>query len=59
MARQLGLEPGSIVILRLEEDRIVLIPAPESYTDSLSGSLTGTYGDPDRYVREERASWGK
>ncbi len=57
MARALGIGPGSTVILRLEEDRIVLLPAPKSYTDAFAGSLAGTYDDPDRYIREERGSW--
>ena len=57
MVRSLGLEAGAVIILRLEGDRIVLLPAPESYTESLGGSLEGVYGDADEYVREERASW--
>ena len=60
MARALGLEAGAEIILRLEEDRIVLLPAPSSYTEALAGRLRGHYGDDvDRYVREERASWGE
>ena len=58
MARALGLTPGSAVILRLEDGRIVLIPAPEDYTVTLAGRLRGAYGpEVDRYVRQERASW--
>lgn len=59
MARALGLEPGSTLLLRLEDDRIVLMAAPASYTEALAGSMSGKYGDPDTYVREERSSWGE
>jgi AbrB family looped-hinge helix DNA binding protein len=59
MARALGLEPGSTLLLRLEDDRIVLMAAPASYTEALEGSMSGTYGDPDSYFREERSSWGE
>lgn len=58
MATALGLKPGTRLLLRLEGDHIVLTPTGSgSLTDLLGGSLRGAYGDPDRYVREERASW--
>jgi AbrB family looped-hinge helix DNA binding protein len=59
MARALGLEPGDRIILRLEGDHIVLIPAPDSLADTMAGSLEGRYGDVERYIREERGSWGE
>ena len=57
MARALGLEPGDHLIIRLEGERIALLPVPESYTKNFAGSLAGRYGDADQYVREERAAW--
>jgi len=57
IARALELKAGDRLIVRLEGDRIVLLPAPASYTDSLAGSMEGRYGNVDRYLREERASW--
>jgi AbrB family looped-hinge helix DNA binding protein len=60
MARALDLGPGSRVILRLEEGRIVLVPLGASrMTEALGGSLHGAYGDVHTYLREERASWGE
>jgi AbrB family looped-hinge helix DNA binding protein len=59
MARALGLEPGSRVILRLDEGQIVLLPLESGrLTEALGGSLHGAYGDVEAYLREERASWG-
>jgi AbrB family looped-hinge helix DNA binding protein len=59
MARELGLVAGSRVILRLEDDHIVLIPlGPGRLTQALGGSLRGAYGDAEAYIREERTSWG-
>ncbi len=58
MVRELGLKPGAKVIIRLEGDRLVIIPQPDSYRRALGGSLRGVYGeDVDAYVREERAEW--
>ena len=59
MARVLGIHAGSVIILRLEDDHIVLLPAPDNYTKALGGSLKGAYGENvDKYIEEERASWG-
>lgn len=61
MARALHLEPGSRILLRLEEGRIILEPLGQGcLTDALGGSLRGAYGeDVHAYIREERASWGE
>lgn len=60
MARALHLEAGARLIVRLEEDRIVLIPLGAGrLTDALGGALAGTYGDVEAYIREERAGWGE
>ena len=61
MVRRLGLEPGRKLMLRLEDDRIVLRPEPEDWVEYLRGSARGVYGNTreemDAYVRKERASW--
>lgn len=58
MARKLDLEPGTRLLLRVEGGHIVVLPLKSSrLTDLVGGSLRGAYGDPDTYVREERASW--
>ena len=61
MVRHLGLEPGRKLMLRLENDRIILRPEPEDWVEYLRGSAKGVYGktreEMDAYVRRERASW--
>jgi antitoxin ChpS len=61
MVRRLGLEPGRRLMLRLEDDCIVLRPEPEDWVEYLHGSMKGVYGNTreemDAYVRRERASW--
>lgn len=61
MVRALGLKPGRGLMLRLEDDRIVLRPEPEDWVEYLRGSAKGVYGNTreemDAYVRRERASW--
>jgi antitoxin ChpS len=61
MVRRLGLTPGRKLMLRLENDRIVLRPEPEDWVEYLRGSAKGVYGNTreemDAYVRRERASW--
>jgi len=61
MVRRLGLTPGRKLMLRLEDDRIVLRPEPEDWVEYFHGSMKGVYGstveEMDEYVRKERASW--
>ncbi|MCJ7491251.1 MAG: AbrB/MazE/SpoVT family DNA-binding domain-containing protein [Dehalococcoidia bacterium] len=61
MVHRLGLEPGRRLMLRLEDDRIVLRPEPEDWVEYFHGSMKGVYGNTreemDAYVRKERASW--
>lgn len=61
MVRRLGLQAGRKLMLRLEDDRIVLRPEPEDWVEYYHGRLKGVYGstieEMDEYVRKERASW--
>ena len=61
MVRRLGLKPGRRLMLRLEDDRIVLRPEPEGWVEYFRGSMKGVYGktreEMDAYVQRERASW--
>lgn len=60
MARALNLGPGSRLILRLEEERIVLLPlGAGKLTEALGGGLQGAYGDVAAYLRGERAGWSE
>ncbi|MCH8061021.1 MAG: AbrB/MazE/SpoVT family DNA-binding domain-containing protein [Chloroflexi bacterium] len=58
--RRLGLKAGDKLIAELIDNRIVLLPQPESWTDYFGGSLKGVYGSTveeiDRYISEERAT---
>jgi AbrB family looped-hinge helix DNA binding protein len=51
--RQLALEPGAKVRLRVDGDRIIVEPIQRSI-EELEGALRGIYGAPDRYVDEQR-----
>jgi len=59
--RRLGLEPGDRLVVRLEDQRIVLKPRPRDWVEYYQGRLRGVYGNTkeeiDEYVRRERASW--
>ncbi|MGD0115220.1 MAG: AbrB/MazE/SpoVT family DNA-binding domain-containing protein [Dehalococcoidia bacterium] len=61
VVRRLGLQPGRRLMVRLEDDRIVLRPEPEDWVEYFRGSMKGVYGNTreemDAYVRKERASW--
>ena len=58
--RRLGLKAGDKLIAELIDNRIILLPQPESWTDYFGGSLKGVYGSTveeiDRYIAEERAT---
>lgn len=59
--RRLGLKAGDKLIAELIDNRIVLLPQPESWTDYFGGSLKGVYGSTveeiDRYIVEVRHGW--
>jgi antitoxin ChpS len=61
MVRSLGLKAGDKLVAELIDDRIVLLPKPESWTNYFTGSLKGVYGDTkeeiDRYIAEIRYGW--
>jgi bifunctional DNA-binding transcriptional regulator/antitoxin component of YhaV-PrlF toxin-antitoxin module len=58
IVQALGLRPGDKLVAELVEDRIVLLPRPESWTDYFKGSMKGVYGptkeEVDRYIAEVR-----
>ncbi len=61
IVRRLGLKAGDKLIAELIDNRIVLLPRPESWTDYFGGSLKGVYGSSveeiDRYIAEVRYGW--
>jgi hypothetical protein len=58
MVRTLGLQPGDKLVAELIDDRIVLLPRPDSWAEYMIGSLEGVYGstkeEVDRYIAEVR-----
>ena len=61
IVRSLGLKAGDKLVAELIDDRIVLLPQPESWADYIAGSMKGIYGSTgeeiDRYVAEVRYGW--
>lgn len=60
IVRSLGLKAGDKLVAELIDDRIVLLPQPDSWTDYFIGSMKGVYGstkeEVDRYIARERES---
>ena len=58
MVRSLGLKAGDKLVAELIDDRIVLLPRPDSWAEYMIGSLEGVYGsskeEVDRYIAEGR-----
>lgn len=65
LVRQLGLQPGDKLTVRLEDHRITLERrprTPDEWVQRFSGALAdrpywGTKEEIDEYVRKERESW--
>ena len=61
IVRSLGLKAGDKLVAELIDDRIVLLPQPDSWTDYFIGSMKGVYGSTkeeiDRYIAEVRYGW--
>ncbi len=61
IVRSLGLKAGDKLVAELIDDRIVLLPQPESWVDYFAGSMKGVYGSTreeiDRYIAEVRHGW--
>jgi bifunctional DNA-binding transcriptional regulator/antitoxin component of YhaV-PrlF toxin-antitoxin module len=60
--RALGVNAGDKLAMELLDGRIVAVPEPASWVTYLQGSARGVYGSTkpavDRYVAQERATWG-
>ena len=58
IVRELGLRGGDKLVVELIDDRLVIVPEPESWVDYFAGSMKGVYGDTkeevDRYIAEVR-----
>jgi hypothetical protein len=59
--REIGLESGDrFLVGLLDDEMIVLLRDPESWTDAFAGKLTHLFGDHEetlRFLDEERAGW--
>lgn len=56
LRKRLGIGPGDKIVFAVRHGEVVVDAAPRS-ASSFRGAAPGVYGDPDRYVREERDSW--
>jgi AbrB family looped-hinge helix DNA binding protein len=54
LREQLGMEAGTRIAIRIEEDRLVLEPITEAYIRSLRGSLKGRVSMVQARNREHR-----
>ena len=61
IVRSLGLKPSDKLVVELIDDRVVLLPKPDSWTEYFTGSMKGAYGSTkdeiDRYIAEVRYGW--
>lgn len=57
LLRELQLSPGQKLLVVPVHDGVMLLRQPDSLAEALAGATDGLYGDPDAYVRAERASW--
>jgi bifunctional DNA-binding transcriptional regulator/antitoxin component of YhaV-PrlF toxin-antitoxin module len=56
---EIGLKPGDLVELRIEDGSLIIAPSSTSYADYLR-RLNSQIWDgvhPDEYVRQERDAW--
>jgi len=55
-SRQLGIVPGSTVLVEIRDGALYLLPEPSDYSDRLRGLHRDVWAgvDPDEYVRRER-----
>lgn len=63
MRRELGIKPGEKVTATIVQTvggaEIRIKPGSVDWVRRLAGSATGIYGDVDKYIEHERASWDK
>lgn len=61
VCNQLSIKDGDYLLLDIQEDRIILTPAPENPAKHFRGISKGLFGktveEVDAYVAEERKSW--
>jgi len=56
--RELGLRPGERLMVVPIHDGLVVRRIVSPLSEALAGSIpSGTYGDAEQYVRNERDSW--
>lgn len=58
-----GLKTGHKLILDINKQHPLtagtITPQPKSWVDRVKGIAKGAYGDVDKYIEHERASWDK
>ena len=53
----LDLRPGDSIIYVIQENGVVLRRCPASFTEAMRGLHRKLWGDPDRWLEQERFSW--
>jgi len=53
----IGLRPDDAIIYIIQEDGVVLRRCPASFTEAMRGLHKELWGDPDRWLEQERDSW--
>lgn len=58
-----GVKPGHKLILDINKHHpqavATISPQPTSWVDRVKGIAKGAYGDVDKYIEHERASWDR
>jgi len=57
MLRDLGVLPGTKLLVVPVRDGMLLLRREGSLADTLAGATGGIYGDVEEYVRGERDTW--
>ncbi|MCL5985001.1 MAG: AbrB/MazE/SpoVT family DNA-binding domain-containing protein [Actinobacteria bacterium] len=57
--RLLGIKPGNELLVKIKEDRIILIPKPKDFTKHMEGLHKEIWEgiDATEYIRREREAW--
>jgi antitoxin component of MazEF toxin-antitoxin module len=56
---EIGLKPGDLVELRIEDGSLIIAPSSTSYADYMLGLHSEIWEgvDTDEYIRQERDAW--
>ena len=57
--QQLNIRAGDRLLVDIQDEMLVLVPRPQSYTDHMSGLHSEVWEDvdADEYIEQEREAW--